>query len=86
MMRVKLLGGAADGIVVDIGSPYTPDTLNVAQVMGAWQVIGTNRIPPGIPLSNSHLLYRLDRDASDLRPHPRYAGMEVGEASYRWVA
>lgn len=85
-MSIRLAGGGADGFTAMLGSPYTPDTLNVALVNGAWSVIGTNRIPPKLPLSDRHLLYRLDRAASELRPHPAHAGMEVGTATYRHVA
>lgn len=86
MMRFTFKGGVFDGHRLGIAAPYTPRAVWLVKAPPpAAQLevllVGTERLPPG-PMFPDAVEYRLDRDASDLRPHPQYEGMEIGEAVY----
>lgn len=81
MIEAHLIGGPFTGVILAVASPYTPNELHV--VMGAEGpvIVGTDRLTAGPVYSAS--VYELDRDSSELRPHPTYPGMEEGAGLYR---
>lgn len=84
MIRMRFTGGVFDGAQLALAAPYTPEIVWLAESPDSQipaLLVGTERMPPG-PLFTSAVEYRLDRDASDLRDHPTYDGMEIGDARY----
>lgn len=81
MMRVELRGGPLDGQALALTAPYTPERLDLVPYHPFPLVVGTEKMPvaAGFP---EHSTYALDREASELRPHDEYEGMEQGTAVY----
>jgi hypothetical protein len=75
---------------VSLAAPGVPERLEYAPAPdrappvtpSGYMLVGYDRLPP-VSDWPGVVLYVLDREASDLRPHPKYEGMEVGTAVYR---
>jgi hypothetical protein len=75
---------------VAMGSPSVPERLEYAPAPdgtppvtpNGYILVGYDRLPP-VSDWPGVVLYVLDRNASDLRPHGQYDGMEEGLAVYR---
>ena len=73
---------------VSIAATSVPDVLYYAPAPrdapnltpAGYLLVGYNQ-PPELPW-DGQVRYALDREASDLRPHPEYEGMEEGQAVY----
>jgi hypothetical protein len=89
VFRSQYLEGPLDGQAADLGAPIVPtllffapapDGVPLSTTIGGWLLIGYDKLPaqrfPDV------VTYRLDRESSSLRPHPRYDGMELGTAVY----
>jgi hypothetical protein len=85
MMRLQMTGGPFDGVCLAMSAPYTPERIYLVPSPDPKlpaMLVGTDRLVPG-PLFSDAVEYRLDRAACDLRDHPEYDGMEIGDAVYR---
>ena len=86
MIAMTFTGGRFDGCTLGLAAPYTPERVYLVPAPKGTDadvlLVGTERMVPG-PLFDDATEYRLDREHSDLRPHPRYPEMEEGEAVYR---
>lgn len=86
-MRLHFHGGKFDGCKLNVAAPYVPTKLYVVKAPPpATQlevlIVGTERTAPG-PMFPDAIEYTLDREASNLRDHPEFEGMEIGDAEYR---
>jgi hypothetical protein len=81
MIEAHLVGGPFTGVTLGVGSPYTPRELHLVMGPQGPLIVGTDRlVPDGVYAA---AVYELERDSSELRPHPTYPGMEEGAALYR---
>jgi hypothetical protein len=90
MLRATHVGGPMDGAANDVSlaAPATPERIYYAPAgagmpgvtPNGYLIVGYERSPPG-PWRGM-VAYALDRERSELRPHPQYDGMEQGTAVY----
>jgi hypothetical protein len=89
MMALTHIGGPLEGEALSIAAPATPRRLFYAPApdgvpspfqQAGYILVGYDQAPvkpwPG------QVEYRLDRELSELHPHPEYDGMEQGTAAY----